>query len=74
MTNADVRRALARIEENRAARRADIDAARRPPVTSADRIGAAHAPGDPVFDTITGQTGEVIHASRENILRDPADR
>lgn len=52
-----------RDERNRAAR-ARLDAAAR-----ADAIDPTqHAAGDRVFDTVSGQHGEVLHGTRQNII------
>ncbi len=57
-----------RLRQNRAARARELTAAGAPATRPEDRIGATHAPGARVFDTITGEEGEVIGATRENII------
>jgi hypothetical protein len=59
MTRDEVLRSQQRITEMRTARRAEIDAAARPPVTAADRVGAPFRAGDRVLDRRTGREGTV---------------
>lgn len=63
-----------RLQQNRAARSAVIDAA----VLSArqnQRLSAGTpVAGDRVFDTVTGQEGTVVHGARENILVPASER
>lgn len=60
MTNADLRRAMTRVTDARVGRRAELAADARPPVRAEDRLGLAFAPGDRVFDTVSGEEGTVI--------------
>jgi hypothetical protein len=59
MTNDEVRRAQQRIADAKLARRADLDAAARPPVSAADRVGAPYRAGDRVLDLPSGREGIV---------------
>lgn len=67
-------RLLDRIAQARRRFTAELAAARRPPVRAEDRQALDHAPGAQVFDPITGQHGEVIGGSVENIVSPSAKR
>ena len=74
MTNADVRRSMARIQQGRDARRAELEAAAGAPVAIFDGTRAAPAVGSRVFDPLTGEEGEVIHRGSETVVRSTTDR
>jgi hypothetical protein len=59
---------LERVRQNRAARQAAIDATRGNAPAAADRRGAQYLRGDVVFDRVTGETGVVVDARRENLV------
>jgi hypothetical protein len=61
-------RSLERLVQLRAAQRARMQSAIADAVkASAPRVGPHHT-GARVFDTVTGQEGEVIGRTRENVL------
>jgi hypothetical protein len=67
-------RVLERVRQNRA--RALETLTPRTPSRAATTTTApgGFTPGAPVFDTVTGQHGEVIGGSRENVIRPSAER
>jgi hypothetical protein len=64
---------MARIEQGRADRRAELDAAARASAVGAAGPDGAPAIGARVFDPLTGQYGEVVaHGSENVVVPDPA--
>jgi hypothetical protein len=60
--DADSRIVLERLRQGGLTRIGEIAAGVRPPVSAEQRMGLAFAPGDRVFDTVSGQEGTVHHA------------
>lgn len=60
MTNAELRRAMMRLDDAKATRAAEVAAAARPPVSAAQRLGAPFAVGDRVQDIRGGKEGTVV--------------
>lgn len=61
-------RFLLRRQESRAELARELAAARRAPACAEDRLGCAFTPGARVFDTVTGQEGEVVGGTVENLI------
>jgi hypothetical protein len=57
-----------RLRQDRDARAASTLAAAHAIAATPRLAGSAHAPGDRVFDTVSGQEGEVIHVARQNLV------
>ena len=57
-----------RLTQSRAAVRNVLEGAVPSPPCLEDRIGCAFRPGMRVFDRVSGQEGEVIAGTRENVL------
>jgi len=70
----ELRGAFDRFTERERVRRAELAAALGAAQRAAQLAGAAHAPGDRVFDPVTGLEGEVLHAARENVVVQSAKR
>jgi hypothetical protein len=61
-------RILERARQNRTARQTALDKALTKPIDAEHRFGSTFFAGDRVVDTVTGQEGEVIGATRENVI------
>lgn len=55
--------ALERIRQGGETRAAEIADRVNPPASTSTRLGAAFAPGDRVFDTVTGQLGTFVYVT-----------
>jgi hypothetical protein len=64
----DLQQLTERIRQVRAAMREQLRIASIGIDAVAGRAVAGLTPGDRVFDTVTGQTGVVIHGTRENVV------
>jgi len=64
----DLDRILERMRQNRAARRTLLDNQLSKPVSPEQRMGSTVLAGARVFDRVTGLEGEVIAATRENVI------
>lgn len=70
----ELEKALERQRQQRQARRETVQqgtAANRAPVRT---LSGAHAAGDRVFDTVTGQEGIVLYGTSENIIVSTPER
>ena len=63
-----------RLEQHREARRVELNARLDAALERLARERGAHRPGDRVFDTVTGQEGEVVARTTENIIVPVAQR
>lgn len=63
-----------RLAEQRRRRNEQIRGALEDAQAAARAFGGAHAPGDRVFDTVSGQEGEVVGRTIENIILPTAKR
>ena len=61
-------RILERMRQNRAARRTSEDIPRSTAVSPEQRMGSTVLAGARVFDLVSGLEGEVIAATRENVI------
>ena len=61
-------RLLERLHQNREARRTSVDIQRSKSVSPEQRLGSTVLAGARVFDTVSGLEGEVIAATRENVI------
>lgn len=57
-----------RVEQNRKAREERLAELTTRTPSPHGRLGATHAPGDKVFDRVSGESGEVIGVRRENVV------
>lgn len=70
----ELARVLERVRQTRQAQRAAIAAAAGEMSCPERRLGCALMPGTIVFDTVTGEEGEVIGGTRENVVFPTARR
>jgi hypothetical protein len=66
--NGDLDRLLERMRQRREQRAADLTGVQVPLAPAGVGRGLAHPLGRRVFDTVTGQHGEVIGGTTENIV------
>lgn len=59
---------LERLRQNETARGLQLEPQRPKPACAEGRIGCTFLAGDRVFDLLTGQHGEVISGTIENVL------
>jgi len=59
---------LERARQNRAARRTNMDIKVSKPVSAELRLGSTFLAGDRVFDTVSGEEGVVISATRQHLV------
>ncbi len=64
----DVDRLNERIRQNRRMLRAQLTPTAPPASSPEERIGLPLSPGTRVFDTVTGQHGEVISGTRTSVV------
>lgn len=57
-----------RIRQNRLGRQRALDEARTKPRADAARRAGTFTAGDQVFDRVSGEVGEVLGGTRENII------
>ncbi len=67
-------RALERVRQGREQRRRELAGAGARPLSAEDRLGSAFTPGARVFDRVTGQEGEVLGGTTENVVVQPPER
>ena len=66
--NGEMGRLLERIAQRRQALERELEAARQERAPASGRGRPAPVPGAPVFDTISGQYGEVVGVGSETIV------
>jgi hypothetical protein len=70
----ELERVRERVRQARAARTRELAAAPPSPASAEQRLGCAFCVGDVVFDRVTGEVGEVVYGTRENVVVPTAER
>jgi len=68
MPRDDVDRILERLRQTRAGRESAAFVSSLRPSPAGRMVTSGFAPGDRVFDTVSGEEGEVIGGARENVV------
>lgn len=68
MSDLSIDRVLERVRQGTAARMAALVKDRQALTPGVTRATSAHTPGARVFDPVSGEEGEVIHAGSENVV------